>query len=46
MATHVIFEGGKHMTSEVVPLTLATIVFVIRRKQLLSLFRRKATLNS
>jgi uncharacterized membrane protein YphA (DoxX/SURF4 family) len=42
MATHVIFEGGKHMTSEVVPLTLATIVFVIRRKQLLSLFRRKA----
>jgi uncharacterized membrane protein YphA (DoxX/SURF4 family) len=46
MATHLIFEGGKHMTSEVVPLTLATIVFVIRRKQLLSLFRRKATLNS
>jgi uncharacterized membrane protein YphA (DoxX/SURF4 family) len=42
MATHLIFEGGKHMTSEVVPLTLATIVFVIRRKQLLSLFRRKA----
>ena len=40
MATHLIFEGGKHMTSEIVPLTLATIVFVIRRKQLLSLFRR------
>ena len=39
MATHLIFEGGKHMTSEIVPLTLATIVFVIRRKQLLSLFR-------
>ena len=37
MATHLIFEGGKHMTSEIVPLTLATIVFVIRRKQLRSL---------
>ncbi len=40
MATHLIFEGGRHMTSEIVPLTLATIVFVIRRKQLLLLFRR------
>ena len=39
MATHLIFEGGRHMTSEVVPLTLATIVFIIRRKQLLLLFR-------
>ena len=37
MATHLIFEGGRHMTSEIVPLTLATIVFVIRRKQLRSL---------
>ena len=36
MATHLIFEGGKHMTSEIVPLTLATIVFLIRRKQLRS----------
>lgn len=34
MATHLIFEGGRHMTSEVVPLTLATIVLVIRRRQL------------
>ena len=33
-ATHLIFEGGRHMTSELVPLTLATIVLVIRRKQL------------
>ena len=40
MATHLIFEGGRHMTSEIVPLTLATIVFVIRRKELLLLFRR------
>jgi putative oxidoreductase len=34
MATHLIFEGGRHITSEVVPLALATIVLVIRRKQL------------
>ena len=34
MATHLIFEGGRHITSEIVPLTLATIVLVIRRKQL------------
>lgn len=33
MATHVIFDGGKHMTSEVVPLVLGTIVLVARRKQ-------------
>src|SRR5262245_1774120 len=38
MATHVIFEGGRHITSEIVPLTLATIVFIIRRKQLRLLF--------
>ena len=34
MATHLIFEGGRHITSEIVPLTLATVVLVIRRKQL------------
>lgn len=34
MATHVAFDGGRHMTSEVVPLTLSTIVFIIRRRQL------------
>lgn len=39
MATHLIFEGGRHMTSEVVPLTLATIVLVVRRKQLSALRR-------
>jgi uncharacterized membrane protein YphA (DoxX/SURF4 family) len=33
-ATHVIFDHGRHMTSEVVPLTLATIVLVVRRSQL------------
>src|SRR5262245_53967871 len=35
-ATHLIFEGGRHMTSEIVPLTLATIVLVIRKSQVLS----------
>ena len=46
MATHLIFEGGRHITSEVVPLVLATIVLVIRRKQvtaLLARFRRSGT---
>ena len=33
MATHLILEGGRHMTSELVPLLLATIVLVIRRGQ-------------
>lgn len=45
MATHLIFEGGRHITSEVVPLTLATIVFIIRRKQLRSLSSLAATLR-
>jgi uncharacterized membrane protein YphA (DoxX/SURF4 family) len=40
MATHLIFEGGRHMTSEVVPLTLATIVLVIRRRQISAIGRR------
>lgn len=43
MATHLIFDGGRHMTSEVVPLTLATIVLVARRAQLSALARRRAT---
>src|SRR5215213_2179413 len=34
MGTHVVFDHGRHLTSEVVPLTLATIVLVIRRSQL------------
>ena len=32
-ATHLIFDHGQHMTSEVVPLVLATIVLVVRRRQ-------------
>ena len=33
-ATHLIFDGGRHMTSEVVPLVLASIVLIARRGQL------------
>ena len=33
-ATHLIFDGGRHMTSEVVPLVLASIVLIVRRGQL------------
>ena len=39
-ATHLVFDGGRHMTSEIVPLTLSTIVLVIRRRQLADLFSR------
>lgn len=34
MGTHVAFDGGRHMTSEVVPLTLSIIVLIMRRRQL------------
>jgi putative oxidoreductase len=33
-ATHLIFDGGRHMTSEVVPLVLASVVLIVRRQQL------------
>ena len=39
-ATHLIFEGGRHMTSEVVPLVLATIVLIVRRRQVTNAFAR------
>jgi putative oxidoreductase len=32
--THLAFDQGRHMTSEIVPLVLATLVLVARRKQL------------
>jgi hypothetical protein len=32
--THLVFDGGRHMTSEVVPLVLAVIVLLVRRRQL------------
>jgi putative oxidoreductase len=31
--THLAFDGGRHMTSEVVPLVLASIVLIVRRGQ-------------
>jgi hypothetical protein len=40
MATHLIFDGGRNMTSEVVPLVLSSIVFVLRRHQVTALFER------
>jgi uncharacterized membrane protein YphA (DoxX/SURF4 family) len=43
MVTHLIFDGGRHMTSEVVPLVLATVVLVVRRRQLSGLLRRPAS---
>ena len=39
-ATHLILEGGRHMTSEVVPLVLATIVLIVRRRQVTNAFAR------
>jgi putative oxidoreductase len=33
-ATHLIFDQGRHMTSEIVPIVLATIVVLARRQQL------------
>ena len=39
MATHLIKEGGRHMTSEVVPLVLATIVLVARRREVMRWLR-------
>ena len=32
--THLAFDNGRHMTSEVVPLVLATIVLIVRRHDL------------
>jgi uncharacterized membrane protein YphA (DoxX/SURF4 family) len=40
MATHLLSDHGRHMTSEVVPLVLATIVLAIRRRQLNSILGR------
>lgn len=40
MATHVILDGGRNVTSEVVPLVLGTIVLVLRRNQVADLVRQ------
>ena len=39
-ATHLIFDGGRHMTSEVVPLVLASIVLLVRRRQIANVIAR------
>jgi uncharacterized membrane protein YphA (DoxX/SURF4 family) len=39
MGTHLVFDNGRHMTSEIVPLTLATIVLILRRRELAYLKR-------
>jgi len=46
MATHVIFDGGRHMTSEVVPLVLGSIVLAVRRQQLSALLIRVRALST
>ena len=40
MATHVIFDGGRHVTSEVVPLVLGATVLVLRRNQVADLLQQ------
>jgi len=34
MGTHLVFDQGRHMTSEIIPLALALIVLIARRRQL------------
>lgn len=38
--THLLFDGGRHMTSEVVPLVLAAVVLAVRRRQVTDLVGR------
>ena len=45
IATHLMHEGGRHMTSEFVPLVLASIVVLVRRRdagRLLGVVRRES----
>jgi len=43
MTTHVLFDGGRHLTSEVVPLVLASIVVAVRRREIRRLLPMAAT---
>ena len=45
MGTHIAYDGGRHLTSEIVPLTLATIVLVVRRAQFRGAERRATGAN-
>jgi uncharacterized membrane protein YphA (DoxX/SURF4 family) len=40
MGTHIVKDNGRHLTSEIVPLTLASIVLVVRRRQFAEAFQR------
>src|SRR5438132_2097195 len=42
-ATHIAFDHGRHVTSEVVPIVLAAIVVAMRRQQLTGLTVRRST---
>lgn len=44
MGTHVAYDHGRHITSEVVPLTLALIVLIGRRHQLSRMIRERVLL--
>lgn len=39
MATHIIQDGGRHLTSEVLPMVLSLVILVLRRDQVKRLFR-------
>jgi putative oxidoreductase len=43
MATHLLFDGGRNLTSEVVPLTLGIIVLILRRRQVTQAVERLRT---
>jgi putative oxidoreductase len=45
MATHVLHDQVRHVRSEVVPLTFATIVLIARRRYLAELLARAASLR-
>ena len=42
MATHIIQDGGRHLTSEVLPMVLSLVILALRRDQLARLFKRSA----
>ena len=40
MGTHIVKDNGRHLTCEIVPLTLASVVLVVRRRHIREAFRR------
>jgi uncharacterized membrane protein YphA (DoxX/SURF4 family) len=41
MGTHIVLDQGRHLTSEVVPLTLAIVVLLLRRDEVRRLLPRR-----